>query len=938
MSSGAEYLRALGGALLAGAFLLGLGLGCNGNGDGDGDGEGPSETADMQEGSTIVDTPGDFQDDTSILSPPLLGKPLSQCGSAVRVHGFVPGAELRIIRNGTDQIGSKVAWDSGGVMVPLTTELVTGWRITATQTSGGTTSNPSVERIVQSHLETYPDGLPRPDFPYLPLYDCGRGTVVGELPPGGEVDVFDNVSTPIGHASGVGTGVGLTVSPAFQETHEITAISSICETDSDRSAAREVEPAPPVTAPDPEEPHENGHFMVIGSLLNGATVRIKNPTTGDSRGGGIAPAGRTNFRLDPPAGPSESFDVEQQLCETTSPTTTVTTQPCSQLPPPILIAPAPGDLVVYLNNVVPGARVFILSGTDEIGDGGGSEIQLIRPVVAGETLIAIQALGTCISAKASQVQVGTGLDDPGASGTCQFESFEYGADGSLTTDVSSFFNSPAWCISHPMSAAPLHGIARVPRGSGRYPLAMIVHGNHAAQEASEPGYVYLLEQLASHCIIAVSIDENFLNLCVDPRDQVSGEMDARAVVLLRHLGLWRGWDRDPNHDLFTHVDHDRVMIMGHSRGGEAVTVAAKLNRWLHDPSDPNFDFDFGIRSLYAIAPVVDQILFDASAPLAGLPINQPLVVDEADYFVVHGSHDGDVAKFDGHKTYDRAYPVTADAEHFKGLLFVHGANHAQFNTVWVSSPDHATAIADGDVLAINKTYATAFALATLRGWVPYRALFKGSVTFPSLPVGTRVAQYQDPERAFLNHYEEDDDVGTGSRAGVSNVSVNTLDPYEDILFNTGAINYWLWQDTDGLGVGWVGGTDRQLVVRLPSEVGTLIASYPYLGFRVGQVHDPGGSRNPGGVDKDLSVRLRFSGGTTSSAVRVSSFARLPYPVSVTAWPGDVTKTVMSSVRIPWSSFTTSGEDLPWSQLEEIRFAFDQHSAGKLVIDEIQLTQ
>ncbi len=913
--------------LLVGLLFLG---GCD-----DKPGRHPPDPAVIQTGGTVVDVPGDFEDDKSVLSPPILDLPLLECAGAVTVSGFVPGAEIKIFADGM-QIGGGVSNSPGGQSFPVSPELVSGATITATQTKTGVTSDPSDAHTVVKHTDYYPSGLPKPDLKE-PLYDCGIQTGVFNLPPGGSVEVLQEGARVGWQATGVGVNQAVRINPPFEEPKEVIARGGICTDNTPDSDPENVQPAPTtLPTPEAEDVYEDSDRIVLWQMVNGAKATIS--LAGTVIGGGGASGGGQVYGLSQVISPGDVLDLQQELCGVTSPVGTVTVKPCSDLPGVRVVSAVAGANHIHLADVVPRSRIYVLAGGVEIGDGGGSQIQLTRPLVLGETLIIIQELGDCVSSEAYQVEVGRALIDPGARGSCEFDSLEYGAGGGITTDVSSFFNSPAWCITESMGAAPLHGIARVPRGSGRFPLAMIVHGNHEAQDASEPGYVYLLEQLASHCIIAVSVDENFLNLCLNPREQVSGEMDARAVVLLRHLQQWRDWDQDPGHDLYTKVDHDKVMLMGHSRGGEAITVAAKLNQWLHNPSDPDFDFDFGIRSLYAIAPVVDQIMGDTSVPLSGQPINQPLVVDEADYFVVHGSHDGDVAMFDGHKTYDRAYPVADNTDQFKSLLFVHGANHAQFNSVWVSSPDHPTAILDNDVLDINKTYATAFAFATLKGWDGYRALFKNEVTFPSLPAGTRVIQYQDPERAFLNHFEEDDNLVTGSDTGITNTPVNTLDPYQDILFFTGAVNYWLWQDTDGMVLGWLEGTDRQWVVNLPAGLDALTSTHPYLGFRVGQVFDPTGNRNTAGVDKDLSVRLHFSGGGTTAAVRVSDYARLPYPVAVSAWPGDVTKTIMSSVRIPWTSFVPPGEDVNWNDLDQIQFVFDRHSDGLLVIDEVQFTQ
>jgi hypothetical protein len=57
----------------------------------------------------------------------------------------------------------------------------------------------------------------------------------------------------------------------------------------------------------------------------------------------------------------------------------------------------------------------------------------------------------------------------------------------------------------------------------------------------------------------------------------------------------------------------------------------------------------------------------------------------------------------------------------------------------------ANRICGADQRAIGEVYRTAFFLSSLRGFDEYNALFKGDVTFPSLPATvTRVFQYQDP--------------------------------------------------------------------------------------------------------------------------------------------------------------------------------------------------
>jgi hypothetical protein len=119
---------------------------------------------------------------------------------------------------------------------------------------------------------------------------------------------------------------------------------------------------------------------------------------------------------------------------------------------------------------------------------------------------------------------------------------------------------------------PLNGHVCVPRGRGPFPLAVFAHGNHSPLENSTPGYLYLCQLLASHGIVAATIDVNFLN------GFNFGENDGRAIVHLEHLKQFRTWNNTATHPLHGKVDLNRILIVGHSRGGEAVGHASFFNR------------------------------------------------------------------------------------------------------------------------------------------------------------------------------------------------------------------------------------------------------------------------------------------------------------------------------------------------------------------------
>lgn len=499
----------------------------------------------------------------------------------------------------------------------------------------------------------------------------------------------------------------------------------------------------------------------------------------------------------------------------------------------------------------------------------------------------------------------------------------------LWTDVSAYFDSPGYGVPYTMDQVPLRGRVRYPQGAGPFPLVLVVHGNKTATVPSHEGFDYLLDLLASHGLIAVSIDETFLN-------GSGGEMDARAIVLLRHLQRWRTWNTTPGHPFQGKVDLGRIGLAGHSRGGEAVAAAWLFNSTLHNAADPSHNFGFNLRAILAIAPVDGQL----GAPYTGLPIT----LTGVDYYVIQGSHDGDVHDFAGQKVYDRAHPVNAAPSGDKGLLFLHGANHNSWNTVWAPSPEvavqpMAARLAPEVQQTIGKAFVSAFFQQSLLGKEVYQALLTDDVTFPSLPAEVvRVQQYEDRTRLFLNHFEEDGNLATGSAPGVTNANFDGwLNPYQQAAFSDRNEGYRLWQQTNGLIAGWTSPQAR-FDVNIPSNLASQICNYPYLALRVGQVYEAAPALNTPGESQDLSFRLQL-GSQLTPALHASSFDALPYPEPANhPMAGDVTKTILKTVRIPLSRFLLENPNLDLQTLTQIQLMFDRQPSGLLAIDDLQLTR
>lgn len=315
---------------------------------------------------------------------------------------------------------------------------------------------------------------------------------------------------------------------------------------------------------------------------------------------------------------------------------------------------------------------------------------------------------------------------------------------------------------------PLQGRVWYPAGEGPFPLVLIVHGNHAMEDFSDPGYAYLGELLASRGMITVSVDENFLNgsaidLLGGFEGGLEGENDARGWLLLEHLRQWRTWNETPGHRFAGMVDLGRIALIGHSRGGEAVAVAAAVNALPAYPDDATVDFGygFGIRSVVAIAPVDGQYW----------PSGVETRLTDVNYFVLHGAYDGDVRSFMGASLYERV-AFTGEAYRFKSALYILGANHGQFNTVWgrtdASEPFarflNLVPLLPGDAQRqIARVYVAAFLEATLRDALSYLPLFRDARAGAAwLPETIYLTRFEDPRHTYLATFEEDLDVTTAT--------------------------------------------------------------------------------------------------------------------------------------------------------------------------------
>lgn len=532
---------------------------------------------------------------------------------------------------------------------------------------------------------------------------------------------------------------------------------------------------------------------------------------------------------------------------------------------------------------------------------------------------------------------------------------EYGARASLrteTVDASRLLKAltgvrarvRTWYWGFGADAFPINGRVWYPEGNGPFPLVLIVHGNHRMEDYSDPGYAYLGETMASRGFIFVSVDENFLNRSWT--GEIDGENGARGFMLLQHLETWRRWNETPGHPFHRRVDMDRIALIGHSRGGEAVAHAAAFNRLpcLPDDCTVRFDFHFAIRALVAIAPIDGGYL----------PADQPVPIENVSYLVLHGSHDGDVPSFEGLRPFRRV-KLDDGPYRFKAAVYIHRANHNYFNTVWgddLKSPFAGFALRKvllgGEAQRrIAAVFIGGFLEATLNGRREYVPMFRDVRAAAGwLPETTYVSQFEDSTYKAVSDFTAGIDLGRGALPGSvqsgENLTIWRAGDFRgrgDRSLRVGVV-YLGWSDKEGNGAPPASAGIASYRITLPPTAAARweLDARSRLVFVVADTHDLG---NHEATRKRAPIDFTIEVTTWDGAVSRVPLSRL-FPlhpllrVAFTKWRyldrafffGD-TEPVFQTYEVPLEMFAAPG----WhpARIRDVRFVFDRTPSGAIAL-------
>jgi hypothetical protein len=438
--------------------------------------------------------------------------------------------------------------------------------------------------------------------------------------------------------------------------------------------------------------------------------------------------------------------------------------------------------------------------------------------------------------------------------------------------------------------------AQISNAQADYPLLVCVHGNgHSYQN-----YTYLLDHWAKNGFIAASIHLN---------TGMAGE--GRASVLFKHIAILKS--------LFAGHIQNNIGIMGHSRGGEGVVSAARMNQ--------QQALGHGIKAIISLGPT-DQYTKESLAGSWATP-----------YLVMHGAMDGDVAYpgYMGFSLYDRANGEP------KSMLWLYGANHNRFNMINPDGDyytgkinamaDHPKIMTQASHMTTAKAYMTAFFRWQLYGALEYDGLFKGewvpaSVAQAEPTLNKIYVQYGDKVANPVDNFEQmpynwqvSTVAGSVSHAGLP------TPPQENKL---AVLDSRSPHDTSGLLLRWNDIGDKlEYTPTAPINAGTYFA----ISFRMGQ--KVGSMENPAGQVQDLYLTLRDTN-NKSRSIRVDAFGKIPPQQQ--RGVSQFTVSALSTIRIPLHVYQTeviNTDTVDITQIKNISFDFNAKMKGEVEIDSVE---
>ena len=357
--------------------------------------------------------------------------------------------------------------------------------------------------------------------------------------------------------------------------------------------------------------------------------------------------------------------------------------------------------------------------------------------------------------------------------------------------------------------------------------------------------------------------------------------------------------------------------------------------WLVDTGDARIKlgYNYAIRGIAAIAPT------DGKYKPAGVDVT----LENVNYFALHGSADGDVQSFHASRVYHRA-KFTGDDDHFASTLYIHDANHGQFNTGWGRFDgergigerllNYAQIMPGADQRRIATVYLSAYLETILHDQTGYLPLFRDfRVAREWLPDTIYLQQFRDSRHKMVATYEEDIDVTTTTLAGGKSDGRGLRDWKErEIklkLDNT---------DTRAVFLGWEhneSGSASSYTISLP-QTNLGLNGTSSLIF---SLTDGGAANEMNKEPIDFTIELIDASGESAS-LPLHTVGRVQRQIESHIMKFDwLAKTkrfepLFQSFEFALAAFAVANPKLKLETLRSVRFVFDQTKKGLVILDDV----
>ena len=465
---------------------------------------------------------------------------------------------------------------------------------------------------------------------------------------------------------------------------------------------------------------------------------------------------------------------------------------------------------------------------------------------------------------------------------------------------------------------------------GQLPLIIISHGNGH----NYTWYDYLLSHLASYGYIAMAHENN-----TEPG------IEAASTTTLQHTDAIIGQQGTIGGGVLNgHIDNNRIVWIGHSRGGEGVTRAYDRITDVPPSYNPQFFTIGSIQLISSIAPT------DFLGPNSSNP-------KTANYHFIYGAADGDV---NGGPTSDiaDAFNIFERAAGFRDAHYLQGVGHNEFNCCGFNDATGpnligrpaAQTIARGYYLAVVKRYLEGSPAAKDFLWRQYERLR------PMGALATAVVdlEYKEPPitgKFVIDDYQTQTAINTSSSGGT--VTTNTLNNVEGLLNDNDLSFTWMAGDPmNGMTRGRVGDATRGTVFDTgPGPARTMewsvvpgqqdFSNKTYLSFRACQ-----GTRHPLTTaqlaDTSWYVLLRDGSGHLSRKLRFDvNGGGIEEPYQRTgSGTGAGWQNEFETIRLRLTDFQNNDSPLDLTNVVGVRFVWRTTSgiiAERVGFDDLEVT-